>query len=220
MALLRSSGSTGSRVLILVNLDCSNPATACWDVQFPGKGRKVVFDLISLRELTIEPAQGGNAILLEPGEVLCLSSEKADMALIASAEKDRWREPQRIAAQRLKRKVLDVYRYFYGMSHMENFDPGAEVARLKADPAAYCRSHNQKEVEPGVIVWQYPADLKRRIMVPDGHFLLISAPVYFEARLEAGGQIVAIEKGMDKDNGGCFALFSPFRRPAAAGLFF
>ncbi|MFO8111688.1 MAG: amylo-alpha-1,6-glucosidase [Desulfosalsimonadaceae bacterium] len=209
LALLRSAGNAGSRVLILVNLDCSSPATACWDVQFPGDRREVVYDLISLRELTIEQTQGGNAILLEPGEVLCLSSEKEDMALIKSAEKARRREPQRIAAQRLKSKVLDVYRYFYGLSHMENFDPEAEAARLRSNPAAFCRSHNQKGEAPGVIAWQYPADLNRRVMVPAGHFLLISSPVYFEARLEGGGRIVAIEKGMDNDNGGCFALFSP-----------
>ncbi len=215
LTLLRTPPPGAAPLLILVNLDCSNPATACWERQFPVGGRDIVFDLISMRELTIEQKQMCNALLLEPGQVLCLSSQKEDMASIESAEKDRMQVPRRIAMQRLKGKVLEVYRHFYGMSHLNDFDPEAEALRLKEDPVAYCERHNGSGAHPGVITWKFPEDLNRQVMVPPGRFLLVSAPVYFEASLVEEGRVIAIEKGIENDNAGCFALFSPLSETGA-----
>ena len=211
LALLRTPVDDSHPLLVLVNLDCGNHTKASWDHQFPGDGRDMLFDLISMRRFPLEQRRGSCFAELAPGEVLCLSAAESDMEWIASAENARLQVPRRIGMQRLKSKVLDIYRHFYGTTHLAGFDPEAEVARLKADPVAYCRSHDKEGTVPGVIIWRYPSDLKRQVMVPPGHFLMVSAPFYFEARLEEEGRVTAIEKGIDYENGGCFALFSPFR---------
>lgn len=229
LAFLRRHSDSGRSLLILVNLDCSHPVKACWDFAFPGGGNQgdggqgVVFDLVSTTPFTFVREQPGNTLMLEPGQVLCLSPEKEDMAWIETAEKARRRVPDRIAGQRLRSKVLDVYRHFHGTVHMGDFDPDAEALQLKVDPAGYCRYRNGGGDMAGVVVWQYPADLKRRVMVPPGFFFIVAAPVYFEARLVENDRVIAIEKGIEKDGGGFFALFTPFagadaHRPLTLGL--
>lgn len=211
LALLRTPAPAASanRLLILVNLDCENPVAARWNGKFPGEGQGEVVDLISMQKPVIEKDQGNNRVLLSPGEVLCLSCEETDVTRIEEAEAGRLRTPPKVAVQRLKAKVLDIWQYFYDTAHTGDLDPEAEAKRLRFDPAAYCRSYRRKGEQPGVIVWQFPADLRREVMVPPGHFLMISAPVHFEARLVETGRVVGVEKGIEKDGGGCFALFSP-----------
>ncbi len=209
LAMLRAPAALNKRLLILVNLDCSNPVIACWNADFPPLGNDVLFDLISMQQFVIERQSSCNAIGLKAGQVLCLSCEKQDMEVIEAAETKRPREPERIAMQRLRSKVLDVYRNFYGITHMAGFDADAEASRLRADPVEFCRGHNSNGGPPGVINWRYPEDLKRQVMIPPAHFLMISAPDYFEARIMENDRVITIEKGLEKDDGMYFVLVSP-----------
>ncbi len=215
LALLRTPPGQGQPVLVLVNLDCSNPVSACWDGGlFPAGKGDTVYDLVSLQEKTIRRSGDRCVLEMEPGRVLCLSADENDMKRIKAAAAARLQEPERITVQRLRSKVLDIYRHFYGTTHMGDFDPDEKAASLRRDPAGYCIGKNANGAAAGVTLWRHPRDLNRQVMVPPGHFLMVSAPCYFEARMVGEeDRVIALEKGIEGDDGTFFGLFMPMIPP-------
>jgi predicted glycogen debranching enzyme len=66
-----------------------------------------------------------------------------------------------------------------------------------------------------VVTWRWPQDIRREVMLPPGHFLLITAEAAFRARIMDGRQTVGSEDSLPAENGSYFALFSPLPTPAA-----
>ncbi len=209
LAFLRHHRPSGKRLLILVNLDCENQTKVLWHPDDAGIQATVYTDLLSDKKVSVETVNKNlYAAPLEPGEVYCLSAEKE-----APIQNKDLGLPERIAHQRLRATALDIFRSYHGTVHLDEFDPDAAPVDLTADPISFCRQLNPTSDSPRVVRWQWPADRHRQIMIPPGHFLMVTAPRRFRARIvgKANNQekTYAVADCLCQTDGSFFILFSP-----------
>lgn len=205
LALLRHHPPTDRRLIVLVNLDDGQSADLAWERQTEmGDDLR---DLLSGRRIDVRTEGATQALTLAPGQVLCLSDGASGM----------WMEdipliPDRVWEQRLRAKALDVHRFYHGIGDMGDMDLAAAAKQLEADPVEFCRSMNPDGEEARVIPWHWPDDLRRTVMLPPGHFLLVTADVPFRGALidrERTGEerVLSQEEGMP-----CGSFFAEGRK--------
>ena len=202
IALLRHHEPSGQSVLILANLDWQQPLKACWESSAVEWPHTSAVDLLSGSTIKIETADQQPHIALDPGQVLCLGDDSNANKLQNRADM----LPAAIVRQRMQAKALDVFTFYEG-SVPENLSPAA--SELAADPVAFCQKHNPHSDETRVIEWEYPGDLRRQVMVPPGHFLLVWAHHPFKARLTDHGRVAATEESLTDSGGRFFVLLAP-----------
>jgi predicted glycogen debranching enzyme len=207
IALARHHQLTGKRLLVLVNLDDEKPTTVSWE-NFGMKGPSYV-DLISGKTIHTSVRNGFESLDLAPGETLCLTGDAADLKLISGKAGT----SGRITDQRLRAKVLDVYTYYIGVTDIGGFDVDGAARFLADDPLAWCRSLNPFTRETRVISWQWPEDLRREVMVPPGHFLMVCSPHPFQGRIVQDDYTWRSEESFIRKDGSHFALFLPIPAP-------
>ncbi len=123
------------------------------------------------------------------------------------------RMPEHAARRKLAAKALEVRGYYRGTCDLgdENID---EAARLLAEhPAAFCRKYNPYSEESRVVMWKWPQDQKRQVMVPPEHFLMIQSATYFRASIIQEDRCLAAEDAAIRSDGTFFALFMPLPAP-------
>ena len=212
LALLRHHPDRDHRLIVLVNLDDGRPVALSWERQ-ADMGDEFR-DLLSGRVVSARTDGTTQMLELSPGEVLCLGVGAAGM----------WMEdpnitPDRIWTQRFRAKALDVHRVYYGRD-LGAFDLGDAATRLKNHPVEFCRSMNPEGEDARVVSWRWPEDLRREVMIPPNHFLLVTADAPFRAAMidrgGAGGERVlaqeeSLPQGAFPGEGRetRFALFSP-----------
>ncbi len=200
-----------------------NPPLRKGETEFPPflKGGGGDFDLISEREIFVERVSDTVCrIPLEPGQVFCLCPDTPECKnfIFAPPELQKYNFctpdlPYRIQQQRLRAKALDVFCFYNGIKDIGDFDPDQAAVRLAENPVEYCRSLNPFSEESRVITWQWSRDLKREVMIPPGHFLLVRAPSLFHARITDKDRTRAQEESLRAADGSFFALFSPIPVP-------
>jgi starch synthase (maltosyl-transferring) len=215
VVLLRRHRPSGARLLIVVNLDDTRKVTAAWDAPAAGLGGPDLVDLLTGQPVTVTVANGRQSLLLEPGQVLCLSDTDVDLGAIRDAPSRFFEMPERVRHQMLCAKALDVYTHYFGVRHLDAFDPDAAAEGLHSDPEAFCRAVNPHSQESRVVTWQYPRDVRREVMVPPGHFLLVRADRHFHVRITDDHRTLAAEESLPDAGGSHFALFAPPTEPAA-----
>jgi glycosidase len=213
IVLLRHHIPSGKKLLIVANLDDENRTPGSWNPEQVGMGGPVFTDLLAEEEVVVTESRRQQTYLLDPGQVLCLTSDQSDIDLIRSDARRNFMLPDRIKKQRLRAKALDVFRY-YEDQDPGKFDPDSAELQLAEDPVEYCRKLNPFSQESRVITWQWPSDLKREVMVPPRHFLLVRAGHSFRARIMNKDRVVAYEESLPCIDGSFFALFSPLPTPA------
>jgi len=214
IVLLRHHIPSGKKLLVVVNLDDKNQTCAAWNPEHMGRGGPVFTDLLSEEEIVVTSSGRQQTYLLDPGQVLCLTSDQNDINLVQNRAGRNFMLLDRIKKQRLRAKALDVFRY-YNDQDLEKFDPDSAEQQLAEDPVEYCRNLNSFSRESRVITWQWPRDLKREVMVPPGHFLLVRAGNSFRSKIMNKDRVMAYEESLPCIDGSFFALFSPLPVPAA-----
>ncbi len=214
IVLLRHHIPSGKKLLIVVNLDDKNQTCAAWNPEQVGMGGPVFTDLLSEEEVVVTRSGRQQTYRLDPGQVLCLTSDQNDINLVQNMAGRNFMLLDRIKKQRLRAKALDVFRY-YNDQDLEKFDPDSAERQLAEDPVEYCRNLNPFSRESRVITWQWPRDLKREVMVPPGHFLLVRAGNSFRSKIMNKDRVMAYEESLPCIDGSFFALFSPLPAPAA-----
>ncbi|MGE5256317.1 MAG: amylo-alpha-1,6-glucosidase [Hyphomicrobiales bacterium] len=216
IVILRHHPPTGKRLVIPINLDPERGATAAWNPDAAGLGQKLYTDLLTGKPVELGAREGRLTCPLEPGQVLCLSTQPADLELATTSPPEAFAVPPRIELQRLRAKALQVITFYRGSQDLADVDAGEAACRLKDDPVAFCASLNPSSPESRVVTWQWPRDLRRVVMVPCGHFLRLVSDKSFRARLVEKGRILAVEKSLLAADGSHFCLFLP--RPAPKSL--
>lgn len=212
LALLRHHLPSGKRLVVAVNLDDSRNNPCAWSAAHTHPWQPPFLDLLSGRK--IYPERRGDRFHLDlaPGQVYCLA-ESRDMEIIQNTDDSTTSRPARVHDQLLRAKALDVFCAFNGTCHIGDMHPERAAARLAEDPLAFCSRMNPQGDEPHVAQWNFPADEKRQVMVPPGHFLLVAAPFPFRARIASEKATLACEKSLARRDGTFFALFSPLPEP-------
>ncbi|MFC1828916.1 amylo-alpha-1,6-glucosidase [Thermodesulfobacteriota bacterium] len=209
LVLLRHHLPTGKKILVVANLDDAHPTIARWKPLDVGISNPQFVDLLNGKTLTPKSAADQCELDLEPGAVLCLSSDAEDLEIVHRENERVFLLPERIEHQRLRAKALEAFVYYHGVQDLDRFDPEKSARMLIRDPLDYCRRLNPVSEESRVITWCWPRDLQREIMVPPGHFLLVRVDIPFRARILNDAHVFGFEESLLQSDGNFFALFMP-----------
>lgn len=198
LALLRYQPATGQRLLVLVNLDDTAPQTVAWNPDDAKIAAMELTDLLTGRAVPIPLSCGLARIDLAPAEVMCLTAKSRDLDRIVACqdetgarsrtgeakEWDRIMPPEIVRRQKLRAKALEIVKACRGLHDYSAIDPDKLALELAENPGAFCRRQDGPDAAPRIVTWEWPRDLKREVMIPPHHFLCISAPTPFRARIE------------------------------------
>jgi len=216
ICLLRHHLPTDKKLLIVVNLDHENQTPARWDSAAAAMKGLQFIDLISEIPVAVSATDGLHSVVLEPGQVLCLSRDPDDLNFRQQLAAQPCGLPRQIEVQRLHAKVLQIFAFFHGTGDLADFDIGQAATQLKNDPLGLCRKLNPASRETRVIAWHWPQDIGREVMLPPGHFLYVRADHAFRARLVIKQQTMAAESSIAAADGTFFVLFGPLDSAASA----
>ncbi|MDR2849409.1 MAG: glycogen debranching enzyme N-terminal domain-containing protein [Verrucomicrobiota bacterium] len=218
LAVARAFGAEGRSLLVLVNFDCEHAQTVRWDAAAFGAG--AAWDLLTGEAFAFAP---GGGLALAPGRVCCLTADAEDFdAVVRPPESVRHDGPADVARRRRNLMALRVRLALAPEDAGARFafegDPDRLGAAMTADPDGFCQNPEGGERSglPRRAAWNWPEDARRRVMVPEGHVLLVRAEHPFRAELKAGGRTLAGERAVRLDDGR-WGAFLPVA-PCAAGL--
>jgi len=215
IVLLRHHQPSGAKLLVLVNLDDVHPVRLSWHIH--DMNAENFRDLLGGNHIYAEKSGDMRICHLQSAQVLCL--ETADLP---SPNSEGFQNPQgfngfsvpkRITLQRLRAKALEIFCQCRGTGDMADSDPYAAAGKLAENPAEYCRSLHSSGNESRVIRWNWPEDLRREVMIPPDHFLLVQSPFPFRASVLDGDTAIGHEQSLPDRHGKHFALFSLFPVP-------
>jgi predicted glycogen debranching enzyme len=199
---------SGRTLIIAANLDDQTPARAQWLLEHLDFQGRPGLDLLTGQAVPMNTKAGLIDCALEAGQVVCLTAEAADLECI-QAEPIAPGRPPRAVHQSARALVLDILVAFHGIGDFSGFDIEGLTAELLADPVRRCRQWSAVEGAPRTTRWTYPHDLNRKVMVPPGHLLLITAPHPFRLRLAMGGHILQTQTALPAVDGTYFAVLTP-----------
>ncbi len=215
LVLLRHQPDPDRKLLVLVNLDCENPCEAAWQKNDAGLEPTLFHDLITGTAVQTETIGDRRILRLSPGEVLALTPDPRDLDLLARHLGDESRAPERVHTQKLMARVLSMYTTVNGFGSVDGMDIHAMAREFGRDPAAFIRSLNRESQESRVVEFCLERDVKRRLMIPPGFFLLIRCPSGFRAEIlderRPSKMSLGYEEGLlTPDRKTFFAVFPPF----------
>ena len=210
----------GETLLIVVNLDAAHAQTAEW----PAESFAVssAWDLLTGGSVSLQRHPHA-ALDLRPGEVRCLTTRRADLDLLEPAGGG---EPDTLTRRRRNLLALRARHWLTGEAALPDALTPDELGELLArDPSAFCAAcaeggntqstGAQGTMLPPVVVWQWPRDLRRTVMLPPGFLLLVRAEVPFRATLTENGQIIATAESIRLMDGSTATLLPA--RPGGCG---
>jgi predicted glycogen debranching enzyme len=209
IVVLRRHVASGKTLLVVVNLDDKNQTLASWNPEHTGMLDSDFIDLLSGAAVSVLESDGLHRYLLNPGQVLCLSRDKNDLESMRKLPDRPFRLPRKIERQRLRAKVFEVFTFYHGTRDLGDFYADRAAQKLKADPVSFCRDLNPFSREARVVIWRWPRDLRREVMVPPGHFLMMQAEWAFRAVILDESGLLSSEESIETADGLHFALFKP-----------
>ncbi|MBU1398196.1 MAG: amylo-alpha-1,6-glucosidase, partial [Proteobacteria bacterium] len=204
---------TGKKLLIVANLDDKKKTLAAWDTPKAGFKGKTYFDLITSDKIKVESSGAGSSCFLDPGQVVCLTTDEKDIDLIKAKPVKGFFPPEKVTRQKMRAKALDVFRLYNGNNDIGEYDPDNGAASLADSPLEFCRKQNPFSHETRVIVWSWPKDLKREVMIPPNHFFMVCSKTPFCSLITNRDHVVSREESLPCSDGSFFALFSPGQIP-------
>ncbi len=209
LAAVRRAEEDGKGLLVLINLDMENSVEALWPLDRSPVGRTGLVDLLSGERLEAAGDEQTGRLGLAPGEVRCLTNDTGALEAIRSTETRFARSPERIVRQRLRAKALQVRGIYQEALDLGDWDLEKACRDLQSSPLDFCSLMNPDGNAPRTIVWRYPMDLKREVMIPPGHFLLVWADHPFRTSIFESDTTLAVEESLEDITGRCFVLFRP-----------
>ena len=118
-------------------MDPDRETTCAWDHRDAGMETGAFVDLLTGKPVSAGGKGHKAKIRLEPGQVLCLSPNPADLERIAVDPEPDFHVPARIERQQLRAQALDVHRCFTDTDDLADFDPDRAAADLRDDPIRF-----------------------------------------------------------------------------------
>lgn len=199
---------SGHGVVVAANLDLDRSVAAAWEQGAASFLGKQVVDLLSGNSFPVRRKDSVRRIDLAPGQVVCLADADDDRAL--EREQDLHQMPPAMELQCLRAKAFETMAAF-GHSSIEDSDEAARA--LQADPEVFCRQLNDQGEMSKVVRWTLPRDLKRQVMVPPGHLLLVQAPRPLRVRIVAHERVLVQEESLVDSQERAFVLVAPLPVP-------
>lgn len=194
IAVRRSSRDSSYSLTILANLNHDRPCLVEWRTD---RHPDELTDLLTGETVKVRSNEWKSAVDLGPGQVMCLSESPDKHSVPAGAA----------MRQRLKAKTMEIITFINPKD-----DINRPEEQLISDPRLFCACAAGSDFAP-VTNWTWPRDLRRDVMIPPGHLLLVTAAYPFRIKLEKNGRFVRNEKSLEKGDGTSFTLLCPPGKP-------
>ena len=209
VVLRRQHRPSARMVWVVVNLDVDHPREAFWRPGPEDPSRTEWNDLLTGRPVSISRDGSSLKVALEPGQVLCLSADANWEEFSIDNPGSFEPVPEKIFRQRLQAKVLEIHRTYNGVKDLGEFSLEQAVAEFRNDPLAFCRQMNPHSSESRVVTWRWPHDIRREVMVPPDHFLLVRCDWPFRACITKIRPSAGWQSSLAATDNSHFVLFAP-----------
>jgi len=213
LVFLRQHLATAIKLLIVVNLDDSQPHRAVWPKIDGFKPSDSWVDLLTGQRVAASLQAETTQIELFPGQVLCISDDPDGYEDFVAKPDDPFEIPDRIIRQRLRTKALEVQQAYHDFGDMAEWDSDAAGRHLAADPVDFCRQMNPHSGESRTIQWCWPQDSRREVMLPPQHLLFVKSPHPFRIKISHGAENWVTESSLPSQNNFHWALIKPLPVP-------
>ncbi len=200
---VRRTASDGTRLLVLLNLDCDHVSEIRFPADAAGSGSGT--DLITAEPVRFRRDGGACSATLPPGAGFCVSFDSFRVA-------DPDREPPRVTQQRADAMALAA---FAALAPRRREPPAEPGRRMLENPAEFCRETAELPLPP-VTRWRAERDPRRVVMVPPGDLLLIECGRRFRYRFVEGKETAGTGCGVTAPGGQRFALAAVPRNSGCA----
>ena len=192
VVIIRTNRDAEHFVLIAMNLDCNRTVTAEWDASYATFTREKMFDLISGRRLDILSVRGHKwSLPLSPGRVVCLSPEQDWLPKIEAAVAGGRLDYDHLEEQQAAALVLRALTAKNGTPVLSGVDVPALTRRLRESPEGFLQEIFEGQSDIPYIVWRWPTDVHREVIVAPGRSILVSSPVRFRFHIIRGdGRVI------------------------------
>ena len=181
IAVLRQNRKNNRNVLVVANLSDSRARTVFFRDKSQNLPEEDFTDLLTGKTIKPTFSESTIAIDLEPYEILCLIpaySEKSPEIYHTGFDA--------LQFQELCSWVLEIRKNAGCSPDVNDLDMYKAIKSLYTDVRNFCKEVRgcPDEEDPKITSWRWPHDLKRRVMIPPGHFIIVSADFPFRARIE------------------------------------
>jgi starch synthase (maltosyl-transferring) len=210
----RSHASREIPLLVVINCDGAQPGEATWPlIEFQPQGP--VYDLVSGKKISVNVRGSDATCTLEPYGVYALTASVTDLDQLDATLTHAFHRPPPVIRQGLQAKILAVLADLKPGTDFAALDMETAIEQLTTDPLAYLKTLVQP-ASPPLTQWQWPRDLKRKVMIPPGDWLLIRSDHPAIGTVLNDGQTRFHEWSLPLKSGGYFILVPPAPVPKAA----
>ncbi len=225
LGILRSSKKNKHPLLILCNLNCEQKTRVCFPDETLNTFKRrtelgvsksqmhpPMFDMLTEKEWKLDPYDDSVlSVLLNPGQIICLTSELAPLKAVRNAERLKSFDPEFNILQQARAMVMDLLTVL-GMSISSASDEQIQnlAALILQDPKRNFASLFDSSREIPLVSWRCPEDLGRQVMLPPGHALYVSAASRFRVEIKSTMNIIIQRDSLEDAMGNNFIILPPF----------
>ncbi len=215
VVIIRTNRGAEHFVLIAMNLNCDRTMTAEWDSSHARFTREKMYDLISGRRMDILSRGHKWSLPLAPGQVVCLSPEEDWLPKIRDAAAADGLEYDHLEDQQAAALVLRALAAKHGTPVLTDDDIPALVRRLRESPERFLQELYEGRTDVPYVVWKWPEDLHREVIVAPGRSILISSPVRFRFYVirPEDGRVIATARSISCADGRFVSILPAFPVP-------
>ena len=223
LAFIRRDANSKHPLLVLCNLNCEQQTRLCFPSDsvaafssLPDDKTKnhstILTDLLTEKEWKLDILDNGSkSVLLDPGQIICLSTETSTIKAVRNAEIQPDFIPESIILQQAKAMVMDLLTVFQKSPIITEDEDIAKFATLLLEnPYNNFASFFDEEEEIPLVKWECPVDLNRQVMIPPGHAIFISAPTRFRVAIKNQHQILIQRDSLEDAAGNNFVILPSF----------
>ncbi|HRR27830.1 MAG TPA: amylo-alpha-1,6-glucosidase [Victivallales bacterium] len=211
VAFTRSDSNSKSPLLILINLNCEKESVASWLKNETPHQKDSLIDLISEETFVFDSGNLRFNLKLSPGQALCLSPSINDMKKIIEMEDRDIIKPDRITLQNAMAMAMDIITWQQKSHVIIDKNPHELANTLLDNPYNFCREIF-KEQFCKIVEWHWPEDIKRLVMLPPDHLILVRAQFNFRVRIaDENGKILIQRDSLRAKGAFNFVLIPPLK---------
>lgn len=211
LLIVRTDASGRKNVLVAVNLDCSSGTTVSWNPHASNSTGLAAYDLLCNEIVNIRVVEHMKFELdLPPGWVRCLSCDAEDLEKINQADTKGFDRFSKTECQEACTMVLKTLACIRGTSVLHKTDEIEILAKSLLDsPEDFLENLEKDRYETPFVRWNWPEDVRRKVMMPPGRFLLVLSPVRFRAKVYSQERLIQQFDSLVDSRGRHFAIFYP-----------
>lgn len=210
--LFRRIDASGKKVVLCaVNLNCEHATVVRWNPHESYSCGLAAYDLLSAETVNVKAVEHMLFQLeLAPGEARCLSCDSDDLVRIQEASAkifDRFSKSEVQEAQSMTLKCTAFLRRSVVLQPED--DPYRAAGALLESPEQYLKTLQPDLKDHPYVIWKWPEDTRRNVMITPGKFILLLAPVRFRATLCVENEYSQEHNSLVDAQGRHFAIYYP-----------